>query len=59
MKPLEMLEKKHPAKKFEGLGFVTSYGRSEGGEPEAKEVFTWNVYGIVKDHSITFGDIKG
>ena len=58
MKPLEMVEQKHPAKKFDGLGFVTSYGSSEGGGLEGKEVFTWNVYGIVKDHSATFGDIK-
>ena len=58
MQPLELLKKGHPAKKFEGMGFVTSYGSSEGGEPEGKEVFTWNVYGIVKDHSTTFGDLK-
>lgn len=58
MQPLHSLEKSHPAKKFDGLGYVASYGSSEGGEPGGKEVFTWNVYGIVKDHSNTFGNIK-
>ena len=58
MKPLELLRKNHPVKKFEGLGYVTSYGSSEGGEPDGKEVFTWNVYGIIKDHSNTFGNVK-
>jgi hypothetical protein len=57
-RPLEALEKKHPGKKFEGLGFVTKYGTGEGGDPEGKEVFTWNVYGIVKDPGTTFGDLK-
>ena len=58
MKPSELLEKNHSVKKFEGLGYVTSYGSDEGGEPGGNEVFTWNVYGIVKDHSNTFGNIK-
>lgn len=58
MKPLELLEKSHSVEKFDGLGYVTSYGSSDGGEPDGKEVFTWNVYGIVKDHSNTFGNIK-
>ena len=60
MKPLKMLEKNHAAKKFEGMGFVTTYtGGSETDASEGeKEVFTWNIYGIVKDHSTTFGDLK-
>jgi phosphatidylinositol transfer protein SFH5 len=38
---------------------VTTY-TSEGIEgPEAKEVFTWNIYGIVKSMDTTFGDKDG
>jgi phosphatidylinositol transfer protein SFH5 len=51
--PLSLLDKAHPLKKFDGMGFVTTYA---GGD--AKEVFTWNIYGIVKDFSNTFGDLK-
>jgi phosphatidylinositol transfer protein SFH5 len=55
--PLEKLQKKHAAKKFDGLGYVTTYGSQDGGTG-GKEVFTWNVYGIVKDLPATFGDVK-
>lgn len=58
MRPLELLEKKYAARKFGGLGYVTTYGSQDAGKPEAKEVFTWNVYGIVKDINGTFGDLK-
>ncbi|KAK8075832.1 hypothetical protein PG997_010495 [Apiospora hydei] len=31
-------------------------GKEGSDDPEAKEVFTWNVYGNVKDMDLTFGD---
>jgi phosphatidylinositol transfer protein SFH5 len=52
-RPLSLLDKAHSVKKFDGMGFVTTYGSGD-----AKEVFTWNIYGIVKDFSNTFGDLK-
>ncbi|ETN40355.1 uncharacterized protein HMPREF1541_04632 [Cyphellophora europaea CBS 101466] len=55
-KPLDLLSKAHAKGKFDGLGYVTSYG-SETGEPESKEVFTWNIYGGVEDINNTFGDL--
>lgn len=36
--------------KFQGLGYVSTY-------QEGKEIFTWNIYGAVKDINKTFGDI--
>ncbi|KAK8103374.1 uncharacterized protein PG998_010407 [Apiospora kogelbergensis] len=39
--------------KFDRLGYVTTYGDSSQGA-EGKEVFTWNVYGHVKDMDHTF-----
>jgi phosphatidylinositol transfer protein SFH5 len=54
-RPLDLLDKGHKKAKFEGLGYVTSYG-NEKGEPEEKEIFTWNIYGAVKDMTVTFGD---
>ncbi|ETS76630.1 Phosphatidylinositol transfer protein SFH5 [Pestalotiopsis fici W106-1] len=53
-KPLDSLTKKFSKEKFEGLGYVTSYG---GETPETKEVFTWNIYGIVKSMEATFGNV--
>jgi phosphatidylinositol transfer protein SFH5 len=41
------------AKKFGGLGYITSYIDPTFGET----VFTWNLYGSVKDLSNTFGDL--
>ncbi|KAL9114789.1 MAG: hypothetical protein Q9227_001469, partial [Pyrenula ochraceoflavens] len=42
-KPLELLKRKYDPKRFDDLGFVTSYPSSSEGEPA--DVFTWNVYG--------------
>ena len=56
-KPLDLLKKAHAKAKFDGLGYVTSYGTAAAGEPEGKEVFTWNIYGGVKDIKTTFGDL--
>lgn len=55
-RPLDLLDKGHKKAKFEGLGYVTSYG-NEQGEPEEKEVFTWNIYGAVENMDATFGDL--
>ena len=55
MKPLEIVkDMKFSAKKFKNLGFITTYGVGE-----AKSVFTWNIYGAVKNIDETFGDLKG
>ena len=71
-KPRELLEKKFSKEQFGGLGYVSVYhvggdgksekeeeGREEGGgwDPEKREVFTWNVYGAVKDIEKTFGNL--
>ncbi|KAJ9647524.1 Non-classical phosphatidylinositol transfer protein (PITP) [Knufia peltigerae] len=57
MKPLELMKKKFDRAKFEGLGYVTTFG-PEGAEPEAKEIFTWNIYGSVKNIEQTFGNLE-
>ncbi|KPI41761.1 Phosphatidylinositol transfer protein SFH5 [Cyphellophora attinorum] len=57
-KPLDLLKKPHSASKFDGLGYVTSYGSALPGESDGREVFTWNIYGGVKDIRATFGDLK-
>ncbi|KAH8655187.1 CRAL-TRIO domain-containing protein [Xylariales sp. PMI_506] len=59
MKPLELLEKTFDKAKFDGVGYVTSYTDDTVEGPESKEVFTWNVYGIVKKMEETFGDKDG
>ena len=56
-KPLELLTTAFPKAKYDGLGYVTIYG--DGGQAENKEVFTWNIYGIVRDMEKTFGDKDG
>jgi hypothetical protein len=58
-KPLDLVKKTHDKAAFQGLGYVTTYA-NEGytqAEPEGQEVFTWNVYGNVKDMKFTFGDV--
>jgi phosphatidylinositol transfer protein SFH5 len=55
-RPLDLLDKGHKKAKFEGLGYVTEYGTS-GEDPEAREVFTWNIYGGVTDINNTFGEL--
>jgi hypothetical protein len=51
MDPLSIADAARFSKtKFGGLGYVTTYNAS-------KEVFTWNIYGAVKDINGTFGDV--
>ncbi|KAJ5304262.1 Glutamyl/glutaminyl-tRNA synthetase class Ib [Penicillium atrosanguineum] len=51
-KPLELVESgRYSASKFGGLGYLTTY--EEDGRPL---VFTWNIYGAVKDMTATFAD---
>lgn len=57
MKPLELTSKKFNRRKFQGLGYVTVYGAPDAADPEAKEVFTWNIYGSVKHVEETFGNL--
>jgi hypothetical protein len=57
MKPLELVNKQFDSRKFAGLGFVTTYGSVEASGPEQKEVFTWNIYGSVKNINETFGNL--
>lgn len=54
MNPVEIAKSaKFSAKKFEGLGYITSYVDPNYGET----IFTWNIYGGVKDLHSTFGDL--
>lgn len=51
MDPLSLVDKARFSKtKFGGLGYVTTYNDGKG-------VFTWNIYGAVKDINGTFGDV--
>lgn len=51
-KPLELIESgKYSAAKYAGLGYLTTY--EQDGRPL---VFSWNIYGAVKNMSATFGD---
>lgn len=51
-KPLELVESgRYSASKYGGLGYLTTY--EQDGQPL---VFTWNIYGAVKDVQSTFGD---
>lgn len=50
--PLALIESgRYSASKYGGLGYLTTY--EEDGRPL---VFTWNIYGAVKDMSATFSD---
>lgn len=50
--PLELINSgKYSASKYGGLGYLTTY--EQDGRPL---VFTWNIYGAVKDMSATFAD---
>lgn len=50
--PLELVESgRFSATKYGGLGYLTTY--EQDGRPL---VFTWNIYGAVKDMSSTFSD---
>ncbi|EEH21839.2 phosphatidylinositol transfer protein SFH5 [Paracoccidioides brasiliensis Pb03] len=54
MDPLALADKAtYSASKFQGLGYVANYKDPKGGNV----VFTWNVYGAVKDVNNTFGDV--
>ncbi|KAL1970845.1 hypothetical protein VTN77DRAFT_2679 [Rasamsonia byssochlamydoides] len=54
LNPLELAENaRFSAKKFDGLGYITSYDDPKYG----KLIFTWNIYGAVKDINGTFGDV--
>ncbi|KAI8623213.1 CRAL-TRIO domain-containing protein, partial [Xylariaceae sp. FL1651] len=62
MQPLELIKQKYSKEKFGGLGYVTTYSKDEIGEgkekdPQAREIFTWNIYGNVKSIDVTFGDL--
>lgn len=56
-KPLDLVKKVFSKTKFDGLGYVTKYSQDGSTEPEAKEVFTWNIYGGVKSIDETFGKL--
>ncbi|KAI1207054.1 CRAL/TRIO domain-containing protein [Annulohypoxylon truncatum] len=62
LQPLELIKKSYSKTKFEGLGYVTKYsaGDEKAAEdnPEAQEVFTWNIYGGVKSMEETFGNLE-
>lgn len=50
--PLALIESgRYSASKYGGLGYLTTY--EEDGRPL---VFTWNIYGAVKDMTATFAD---
>lgn len=54
MKPAELTETSFNATKYSGLGYLTTHkDSSEIGEV----IFTWNIYGAVKDINTTFGDV--
>ncbi|KAH0846578.1 Phosphatidylinositol transfer protein SFH5 [Fonsecaea pedrosoi] len=58
MKPVELLKKKFNRNKFAGLGYTTVYGDADPtADPETREVFTWNIYGSVKNLDETFGNL--
>ncbi|KAI1924711.1 Non-classical phosphatidylinositol transfer protein (PITP) [Ophidiomyces ophidiicola] len=53
--PLKLAESTFQASKFKGLGYITTY---DGAENAEKLVFTWNIYGSVKDIGKTFGNLE-
>lgn len=55
-KPSDLLEKKYSSEKFAGLGYITTYPAEETA-PDSKAVFTWNIYGGIKDIQKSFGDL--
>lgn len=59
-KPLDLVKQSFSKTKFGGLGYVTKYGsdEAESTDPEAREIFTWNIYGGVKDIDETFGKLE-
>ncbi|KIV85511.1 hypothetical protein PV11_01201 [Exophiala sideris] len=55
--PVELLKKKYNRNKFQGLGYVTTYG-ADSTDVEGREVFTWNIYGSAKNVEETFGNLE-
>jgi hypothetical protein len=62
--PLKAVSETHDTTKFAGLGYVTTVDAASTAEDTVKSggggrraVITWNVYGAVKDHQKTFGDL--
>lgn len=56
MQPIALLaETQFDPAKFGGLGYVTTYPKSDG---HGKEIVTWNIYGAVKDNKVTFGNVE-
>ncbi|KAI9699532.1 MAG: Non-classical phosphatidylinositol transfer protein (PITP) [Bogoriella megaspora] len=56
--PLKCVEEVHSRTRFEGLGYVTEL-EDIPNSPNEKDVVTFNIYGAVKDHKLTFGDLDG
>lgn len=52
----KLVAKQYSKEKFGGLGYITNYD-GETMTPETREVFTWNIYGNVKDIQKSFGDM--
>ncbi|KAK2733632.1 Non-classical phosphatidylinositol transfer protein (PITP) [Myotisia sp. PD_48] len=54
MDPLSIVENmQFPSSKYKNLGYVTTYSD----EQDAKSIWTWNIYGAVKNIDATFGDL--
>ncbi|OGM40540.1 phosphatidylinositol transfer protein sfh5 [Aspergillus bombycis] len=51
--PTALVEGCYSAKKFGGLGYLSTYKDADGKET----IITWNIYGGVKDLSTTFGNV--
>lgn len=56
MNASRLVMKHYSKEKFAGLGFITSYD-GEAATPDSRVVFTWNIYGGVKDIQQSFGDM--
>ncbi|KAI2638396.1 CRAL-TRIO domain-containing protein [Xylaria nigripes] len=60
MQPLDLIKQSFSREKFGGLGYITTYfqdGKEKNEDPRAREIFTWNIYGIVKSIEVTFGSL--
>ncbi|KAE8371237.1 CRAL-TRIO domain-containing protein [Aspergillus bertholletiae] len=51
--PATLVDGRYSAKKFGGLGYLSTYKEADGKET----VITWNIYGGVKDLGTTFGNV--
>lgn len=56
--PSALVDETFSAKRFGGLGYVTTLENVPGSENE-RDVVTFNIYGAVKDNRATFGDLDG